>query len=231
MNIFNFILSFIEGILTFISPCILPLLPVYFIYLAGSSGKGGEHYKENRGRLLVNAIGFVIGFSIVFVALGATATSLGSFLKSNSDMLRKISGTIMIVFGLNFMGIFKLSFLDFEKRMEVQLKNLRLFSSILFGVVFGFGWTPCVGQFLMSALLMAGNSETLTEGMLLLLAYSMGLGLPFILSAVMFEKAGEAFGHLKKYSRLINIISGIVLIAVGILFITGYINYLGLLSW
>lgn len=222
MDGFSYVLSFIEGILTFVSPCLLPLLPVYLFYLAGVSRENNSSDSVNKGRLIANSIGFVIGFTIIFVLLGATATSLGSFLKNHLDTIRILSGLVMIVFGLNFIGILRLDFLNFEKRMEYNVKELKFFSSIIFGMVFAFGWSPCVGQYLAVAFSMAGTAETILEGALLLLVYSLGLGIPFILSAVIYESVKESFRKLRKYSRLISIISGIVLIIAGLVYTDVY---------
>jgi cytochrome c-type biogenesis protein len=156
------------------------MLPVYFIYLAGTPEKEAEDL-SGKGRLLLNSIGFVIGFTLVFVSLGATATTLGQFLSGHRALLQKVSGIIMVIFGLNFIGILKMKFLNVEKKLHFNFKKLRFLSSIVFGLVFGLGWTPCVGVFLGSAVLLAGNSDTILQGMLLLLLYSVGLGIPFIL--------------------------------------------------
>ncbi len=223
----SYVLTFVEGILTFISPCILPMLPIYYVYLTGTSDNvNSSDIKSGRSRLLLNSAGFVTGFTIVFVLMGATVTSLGGFLESNRSLLQKISGLVMVIFGLNFIGILKIGFLNIEKRIPYKIGNLKFLSSIVFGMVFGFGWTPCLGTFLGSALLLAGNSETIFQGMLLLLLYSIGLGIPFIISAVIFEKATGAMGWVKKHSRIINIISGILLIAAGILVFTDQLKYL-----
>ncbi len=222
MNMISYLLTFTEGILTFISPCILPMLPIYFLYLAGNDSSSAS----NRNKLLINSIGFVIGFTIVFVILGATVTSLGHYLASHRSLLEKISGLFMIVFGLNFAGIFKISFLNSERRFDFIFKKLQFFSSILFGMVFGFGWTPCLSAFLGSALALASNSRTVLEGTFLLLLYSIGLGIPFILSAVAFEKLKGAFNQLKKHSRIISIASGILLIIAGIMVFTGSLKYI-----
>ncbi len=225
MNHFSYVLSFMEGFLTFISPCILPLLPVYFFYLAGEAAEDGIGEKRGKGRLILNSLGFVAGFTLIFVTLGATATSLGSFLKGHLGILQKVSGIIMIVFGLNFMGVFKVGFLNFEKRLEYNFKRLNFFNSIVFGIVFGFGWTPCGGQFLGAALLAAANSGTVWEGILLLLLYSLGLGIPFILVGVVFEKVKGALKQIQQHSRAINIVSGGILILAGLLVLTGNLQY------
>jgi cytochrome c-type biogenesis protein len=226
MSFNSYLIGFIEGILTFISPCILPLLPVYFIYLAGGAMEQTADRLSSK-RLVTNSIGFVLGFSIVFVALGAAATSLGHFLKQNLDVFRKLSGIIMMIFGLNFMGVIKINLLNKERRINYKIKELRFINSIIFGVAFGFGWTPCVGAFLGSALIIASNSDTIGQGILLLAIYSAGLGLPFILSSIIFEKARNVFKFIQKHSRIINIVSGTVLIIAGILVYTDKIKYLG----
>jgi cytochrome c-type biogenesis protein len=221
----SYVLTFTEGILTFISPCILPMLPIYFIYLAGVSDNK-EISVSDKSRMLINSIGFVTGFTLVFVILGVTVTSLGHFLQNNRLILQRISGLVMVVFGLNFAGILRISFLNSEKRFHMETGNLKSLSSIIFGMVFGFGWTPCLGAFLGSALLMAGNSKTILQGTLLLLVYSVGLGIPFIISAIVFEKAKGAFDWLQKHSRLISIISGVLLVAAGLLVFFDILKYL-----
>ena len=225
MSLISYFMTFIEGILTFISPCILPMLPIYFLYLTGESEKDGASFSSNKNRLLLNSIGFVIGFTLVFIALGATVTTFGHFLTNHRDMLGKISGIVMIVFGLNFTGILKIGFLNSEKRIDFKFDKLRFFSSVVFGIVFGFGWTPCLGAFLGSALLLASNSKTIFQGMLLLLLYSIGLGIPFILTSIAFEKVKGAFLQIQKHSKVISIISGVLLIIAGILVFTDSLKY------
>ncbi|WP_110463514.1 cytochrome c biogenesis CcdA family protein [Ruminiclostridium sufflavum] len=212
-------MTFIEGILTFISPCILPMLPIYFLYLAGES--------QNKSRLLTNSIGFVIGFTIVFTILGATVTSFGYFLTNHRNLLEKISGLVMILFGLNFTGILKINLLNREKRFDFKFNRLRFLSSVVFGMVFSLGWTPCLGAFLGSALALASNSDTILQGTLLLFLYSVGLGIPFILTSVLFEKVKGAFRQIQKHMAIISIISGVLLIIAGIFVFTGSLKYLG----
>lgn len=224
MSNFPYMLSFLEGILTFISPCILPMLPIYFFYLAGVSGEE----EIRRGKLLLNSTGFVLGFTIIFVILGATATTLGNFLNDNITIFRHISGLVMIVFGLNFMGIYNLNFLNVDKRLNYSMNDLNLIKSIIFGMVFAFGWTPCVGVFLGSALLMASNLNSIWQGIILLLLYSAGLGLPFILSAILFDSINTTFKQIQRFHRIIGIVSGLVLVLAGILVFTNKLSYL---SW
>lgn len=230
MNLFSYILTFLEGILTFISPCILPMLPIYFFYLAGSAGVNEGETKDNsvsnRKTLLKNSMGFVFGFTIVFILLGVTVTSFGHLLTNNRGLMRKISGAVMILFGLNFMGILNIKRLSMEKRMNFKVDKLNFLSSIVFGLVFGFGWTPCIGAFLGSALVLAGNSKTIIQGVMLLVVYSIGLGIPFIVSSIIFDRLKGAFKQLQKHSRVINIVSGVVLVTEGILVFSDSLKYL-----
>lgn len=226
-QLISYILTFTEGILSFISPCILPMLPVYFLYLAGSSGdENASQMDAKKSRLLKNSLGFVAGFTIAFVLLGAAAAALGGLLEESRPILQKISGLIMILFGLHYMGIFKIGFLNTEKRLHINTNRLKFAGAMLFGFVFGFGWSPCLGPFLGSAVMIAGNSGTIANGMLLLLVFSVGLAIPFVISAVIFENVRGIFDWLKKHSRLISIISGILLILAGILVFTDRIKYL-----
>jgi cytochrome c-type biogenesis protein len=227
MNV-SYLLTFVEGILSFLSPCILPMLPVYFMYLAGVTEKEASAASSVKGKMVSNSIGFVVGFTVVFVALGATASTIGHFLAVNKGLLQKISGVVIIILGLNFLGLLNIKFLNTEKRFDIKLDNLGFFRSILFGVVFAFGWTPCLGAFLGSALMLASNSVTIYQGMLMLLLFSIGLGLPFILTSLLFEKLELAFNKIKKHGRIIGIISGVVLIAAGILIFMDILKYL---SW
>lgn len=221
----DFALTFIEGILTFISPCILPMLPVYFVYLAGT-GETEPGLPTTGNRLVLNAAGFILGFTLVFVLMGATVTAFGHFMTAHRDILRKVSGLVMVLFGLNFTGVLKLGFLNTEKRIRYDFGKLRFPGSVLFGTVFGFGWTPCLGPLLGSALALAGNAETIGRGILLLLVYSMGLGIPFLISAIVFDRAKAAIGLLQKYGRAIGAVSGFLLILAGILVFFDKLKYL-----
>lgn len=210
-----YVLSFVGGIFTFVSPCILPLIPLYLVYLGGSDNSTDE---KNKGRLFLNSIGFVIGMTLVFVALGAAATSLGAFLRDHKSLLKIISSIVMIFFGVNFVvsTVYETGFLNKVKRFEYKFNSLRFFSSVIFGMVFAFGWTPCVGQFLTPILGLAANSNTLSQGILLLTLYSLGLGIPFIITSLAFDSLKGAFKIIQKYNRIINLISGILLIVFGL---------------
>ncbi len=212
------ILSFLEGIITFISPCLLPMLPIYISYFAG----GGE---RSTRRTLTNALGFVAGFTIVFVAMGALAGTLGSFLIEHQTMVNILSGLLVILFGLNYLGVLHLNLFRGSSR-SVSVDNMGVFSTILFGVIFSISWTPCVGAFLGSALILASQQGHAAEGMLMLLAYSLGLGLPFLLSAVLIDYLKSIFGWIKRNYGIINKICGTLLILVGILMATGTLGRL-----
>lgn len=214
----QYILTFLEGIITFISPCLLPMLPIYVSYFAG----GGE---RKRSKTLLGATGFVLGFTIVFVCMGALAGTVGSFLKKHQLIVNIVSGLIVVFFGLNFLGVFKLNiFKGFSGKRKTD--NMGFFSCMLFGIIFSIGWTPCVGAFLGSALMLASQQGHIIEGMLLLLIYSLGLGLPFILSAVLIDYLKSTFNFIKRHYKIINIISGSLLIAVGIMMATGTLGRL-----
>ena len=211
-------IAFLEGIITFISPCLLPMLPIYISYFAG----GGE---RSTGKTLKGALGFVFGFTVVFVALGALAGTVGSFLREYQTAVNVVSGLIVILFGLNFLGVFKLNLFR-GSRYSVNTDNVGFFSALLFGMIFSVGWTPCVGAFLGSALMLASHQAHVIEGMLMLLAYSLGLGIPFILSAVLIDYLKTAFNWIKKNYRVINVVSGGLLVLIGILMATGTLGRL-----
>ena len=214
----QYIISFLEGIITFISPCLLPMLPIYISYFAG----GGE--RKTR-KTLTCALGFVVGFTTIFVGMGALAGTVGSFLKQYQTVVNIISGLIVIVFGLNFLDVFHLNLFKGSNR-SVNTDNMNFFSAMLFGVIFSIGWTPCVGAFLGSALMLASQQGQVLQGMFMLLAYSLGLGIPFVLSAVLIEYLKSAFNWIKRHYNSINRISGGLLVFLGILMATGTLGRL-----
>lgn len=213
----QYLLTFLEGVISFVSPCLLPMLPIYVSYFAANSNK--------KSKTLTNALGFVLGFSLVFIVLGAFAGTLGSLLFKYTKELNIITGLIVIVFGLNFMGVIKIGFLNATHTSEKSGKELEFFSSIIFGIVFSIGWTPCVGAFLGSALALASQQGSVLKGIVLLLTYSLGLGIPFVLSAIIIDKLKSTFNFIKRNYKIINLISGIFLVIIGILMMTGYIGY------
>ena len=210
----QYIISFFEGILTCISPCLLPMLPVYISYFAG-----GE---QNSKKTLRNALGFILGFTLLFTAMGALAGTLGSFLRKYQTAVNIVSGLIVVFFGLNFMGVIKLNL--FKGSARLQTGELGFASSVLFGIIFSVGWTPCVGAFLGSALMLASQQGHVLEGTLMLLTYSLGLGIPFFLSAILLDQLKGAFNFIKRHYTLINRICGALLVLIGILMATGVLN-------
>lgn len=218
----QYFISFLEGIITFISPCLLPMIPLYVSYFAGGS-------ERNTKKTIKNSLGFILGFTIIFVAMGALAGTFGRLLNQYNTILNIITGIIVIFFGLNFLGVFKLNI--FKGAKNVNTKNLGFFSSMIFGIVFSVGWTPCVGAFLGSALMLATSQGQVTEGIIMLLLYSLGLGIPFFISAILIDKLKTAFNFIKKHYKIINTISGCILIVVGVLMATGLFGkFLNLLS-
>ena len=219
----QYLISFLEGIITFVSPCLLPMLPVYISYFAG----GGERSAK---RTVIGALGFVLGFTLVFVAMGALAGTVGSFLRRYQFWVDLISGLAVALFGLHFLGVFKLNVFRGMGR-GARSWEPGFFSCILFGVIFSVGWTPCVGAFLGSALMLASQQGSTVVGIFMLLCYSLGLGVPFLLSAVLIEKLKTTFDWIKRHYRVINTASGILLVLVGILMATGLMGkFLGLLG-
>lgn len=219
----QYFLSFLEGIITFISPCLLPMLPIYISYFAGGS-------ERTTGKTLKNALGFVLGFTVVFVCMGAFAGVIGSLLGRYRTVLNIVTGLIVVVFGLNYMGVFKLNLFRGVSH-DMTDKELGFFSSFAFGLVFSVGWTPCVGAFLGSALMLASQQGTALKGILLLLVYSAGLGIPFVASALLIDKLKETFNFIKRHYKVINWISGGLLVAMGILMMTGLMSkFVALLS-
>lgn len=213
----QYILMFLEGIITFISPCLLSMLPIYISYFAAN--------EANKKKALTNSVGFVLGFTIVFVIMGAFMGTVGKLIRNYKTILNIVTGSIVIIIGLNFLGILKIGFLNRIGKKNMVIKNLQFFSSMVFGVVFSINWTPCVGAFLGSALLMASLEGSLLKGISMLFAFSLGLGIPFIISALLIDQLKGAFDFIEKNYKIINFISGGLLITVGILMTTGYIGY------
>ncbi|MEE1440518.1 MAG: cytochrome c biogenesis CcdA family protein [Christensenellales bacterium] len=214
----QYVIAFLEGVITFLSPCLLPMLPIYISYFAG----GGERSVR---QTLTGSVGFVAGFSIIFVILGALAGTVGSFLKEHQTLVNIVSGAVVVFFGLNFLGVFKLNLFHGGSR-HVDTQNMNFFSAMIFGMIFSLGWTPCVGAFLGSALMLASQQGHVVQGMMMLLAYSLGLGIPFILSAVLIDYLKAAFNWIKKNYRVINAVSGGLLVLVGVLMATGTLGRL-----
>lgn len=217
-GIVQYFITFLEGIITFVSPCLLPMLPVYLSFFTN-----GE---TDRKKTLKNAVGFVFGFTLVFVLLGAFAGSLGSLLIKYKTSIHIITGLIVVILGMNFIGVFRISFLNRTKKMNYHNNGNGFFSSVIFGIVFSIGWTPCVGAFLGSALMLASQRGSMFQGVLMLITYSLGLGIPFVISAVLIDRWKGTFDFIKRNYRIINFISGIFLIVVGVLMMSGIMGKL-----
>ncbi len=220
----NYILLFLEGIITFISPCILPMIPIYVSYFAG----GDIDNKNYKNRALISSIAFVAGFTFVFTLLGVAAGTVGVIFNKYMREINIVSGTIMVIFGLNYLGIINIGLLNKSFKMDNPTGNKKssIMSAILFGMIFGIGWTPCVGPFLGSALMIASNSTNVFMGASMLLTYSLGLGIPFVLSALLIDSLKTTFDFIKRNYKTINRISGVFLIIIGIMMMTGYLNLL-----
>lgn len=211
-----YLITFLEGVITFISPCLLPMLPIYLSYFAGG--------QRSRRKTLAGALGFVLGFTLVFVAMGALAGTVGGFLKSHQSAVNLVCGLIVILFGLNFLGVLPVQLFRGGVKGGAAAPTPGFWASAAFGVVFSLGWTPCVGAFLGSALLLASQQGGALTGVLMLLAYSLGLGVPFVASALLVDELKSAFDWIKRHYTLINRISGALLIAVGVLMATGLLG-------
>lgn len=212
----QYVISFLEGIVTFISPCLLPMLPIYISYFAG----GGE---RSTAKTLRCASGFVLGFTAVFVAMGALAGTVGSFLIRYQTIVNIVLGGIVVLFGLNYLGVLKLNLFKGMQR-DVKTADMNFWSAFVFGMVFSVGWTPCVGVFLGSALMLASQQGSALTGTLMLLCYSLGLGVPFLISAVLIDQLKGAFTFIKRNYAVVNKVCGGLLILVGILMATGMLT-------
>jgi cytochrome c-type biogenesis protein len=219
--------AFAAGFLSFISPCVLPLIPGYISFVSGISVdemRGDTAPATSRLQVFLTSLAFVIGFSIVFVALGASATAIGKFMFAKLPLLSKIAGVILIIFGLHTMGVFRLAFLETEKRVHAQRKPAGPLGAMLVGVAFAFGWTPCIGPILGGILAIAGSKYTVSEGITLLAVYSLGLGIPFLLTSLAINQFFTAAKRIRKHYHTIEVASGALLIAIGVLIVTGQLT-------
>jgi cytochrome c-type biogenesis protein len=217
------IAAFGAGFLSFISPCVLPLIPGYLSFVSGVSL---EDMRDDtaiaaRRQVVITSLAFVLGFSLVFIALGASASALGKFLFRNSTLLERIAGVLVIIIGLHTMGVFRIPFLETEKRLQAGAKPKTLMGAVLVGMAFGFGWTPCIGPILSGILVLAGSKETIWEGVVMLAVYSMGLGIPFLLTALAINKFFAASGRIRRHYHAIEVTSGLLLVGIGLLLFTG----------
>ena len=223
-------IAFGAGILSFFSPCILPLIPSYLCFITGLSMgelrsiEGRNRTMENLRKILWQTILFIFGFSFIFVSLGATASFLGSIISTHEKIIRLVGGSVIIILGLHVAGVFNIKGLEYEKRFHLRSKPAGMLGSFLVGLVFAMGWTPCVGPVLAGILGLAGVEKTIVRGVALLTAYSLGLGIPFLLTAVAMNLFLNLFGRIKKYFKAISVVSGLLLITIGILIIAGWPN-------
>lgn len=219
--------AFAAGFLSFVSPCVLPLIPGYISFISGASMdemRGGTAPTTSRLQIFLTSLAFVIGFSLVFVALGASATAVGKFMFTRLPLLSKIAGVILIIFGLHTMGVFRLAFLDTEKRVHAQRKPAGPVGAMLVGIAFAFGWTPCIGPILGGILAIAGSKNSVWEGVTLLGVYSLGLGIPFLVTSLAINQFFAAAKRIRKYYHAIELTSGALLVVIGVLIVTGQLT-------
>ena len=205
----EYLFTFLEGIASFISPCLLPMLPIYISYFMGEEEK-------NKRKVIINSIGFVLGFTILFLILSIFASTVGNLVSGYIKYIKIVFGIIIILLGLNYMEILKISFLNKSKWVNLNKKNFNFFKAMIFGILFSISWTPCIGTFLSSALLLVAKEQDVIKGIVLMLLYSIGLGIPFIISAVLIEKLKDMFEVIKKNYKKVKIISGLILIVMGV---------------
>ena len=217
---FPVVASFAAGIASFVSPCVLPMIPAYISFITGVSVDDLKEGRASAVRAFLNSVFFVLGFSIVFILLGASASYAGALMTDNREILKWAGGIIVIIFGLHLTGLFKIKFLYMEKRMDMKIGPAGFVSSFIVGLTFSVGWTPCVGPILSSILILASAQATMKSGVLLLIVYCLGLGLPFMVTALFVGRALKMFNAIKANYKYIEIASGLMLIAVGIMIIT-----------
>lgn len=215
-NTVTFYLAFIAGMASFFSPCVLPLIPVYVAYLGG--------VVNGKAKLLNNSLGFVLGFTVIFLLLGASATLLGQFLLANQIILQKIAGLIIIIFGLQLIEVINIPFLNIQRRRQVKNQGTGFWQSVLFGLAFGSGWTPCIGPILGSILALASTTGSLIQGMSLLFSYALGLAIPFILAALLMDSLKDKWSKVIKKTIWFSRLAGVLLILFGIMLFLGWLQ-------
>jgi cytochrome c-type biogenesis protein len=220
--VFSILTAFFGGLLSFLSPCVLPLVPPYLCFITGASLDDlTENQAISRKRTLFAALAFVLGFSTVFVLLGATASVAGQYLREHLPLLAQLAGVVIILMGLHFLGVFRFAFINREKRYQQEARPAGLLGAYAVGLAFAFGWTPCIGPVLATILAVAASEDSVGQGAFLLAVYSAGLGVPFLLAAV---AVGKFLGFLKRFAKHLNIVEkamGVLLILAGIAFLTG----------
>ncbi len=227
------LIALISGLLSFLSPCVLPLIPSYIVFISGVSIDEISKEKSSgkrRQKVLLGSLMFILGFSLIFISMGASATFIGKFLASNIRIFEIIGGLVVIFFGIHFSGLFRLRILEKEKRFNLGKKPLGYLGAFLVGVAFGAGWTPCIGPILGTILTLAATTQNLGRGIVLLSFYSAGIGIPFLLCGLILHKFFEYFKALRKYLRVITTVGGIMLIGIGILLIGGYFSRISMIA-
>jgi len=227
--------AFGAGVLSFISPCILPIIPSYMFFISGTSAgalnaaesDGAEAEKQKTQRqIILSSLCFILGFSLVFVALGATATGLGAMLKAHQDLLRQIGGLVVMILGLHMMGLIQINALLYEKRIHLKARPPGYLGAFLIGLSFALGWTPCIGPQLGAILAIASTKTSVLEGIRLLAVFSLGLAIPFFVTALLMDKVFVYFRKLQKHMQTISVVSGGFLVLVGILIFTNFLQTL-----
>lgn len=228
MDNVTFLTAFAAGLISFLSPCVLPLVPGYISIISGFSLDQLKDQQKSalRRTLLLNSVMFIIGFSITFITEGATASWLGQILLSKMQLLYRIAGLIIIVFGIHLLGIFKINFLYQDKRFHNVEKPRGLLGALVLGLAFAFGWTPCIGPILAGILTIASTKQTVTEGVFLLAVYSLGLGVPFLLTSLGLNQFLAFYGRFKRHFRAVEMASGALVIVVGVLILTNNLSRL-----
>ncbi|MFI5252063.1 MAG: cytochrome c biogenesis CcdA family protein [Bacteroidota bacterium] len=223
----NIVTAFIFGVISFISPCVLPIVPGYISFISGVSFEemnDGVSWKNARKRVLANSLFFVLGFSVVFIMMGASASAIGQFLREQLRIISKVAGVLIFIFGLHMAGIFKIGFLNYEKRFHSSAKPIGFLGSFLVGLAFAFGWTPCIGPILAGILTIAAQQSTVGKGIILLAFYSAGLGIPFFLTGMSITAFYKVFNKFKMHLHKVEIVGGVLLMGVGILIFTNYLT-------
>jgi cytochrome c-type biogenesis protein len=228
----SFVAAFVAGLLSFISPCVLPLIPGYLSYISGvtlddmqgTGAAGTAVLAASRRRVLIASLFFILGFSVVFISLGAAASAIGQYLMEPGTgrfrMLSRVAGAIVIVFGLHTMGVLRIGWLYSEKRVQVERKPRGLLGAFVVGLAFAFGWTPCIGPILAGILAIAGSRDTVAQGVQLLAVYSLGLGVPFLLTAIAINQFFTVFARIRRHYHAIEVVSGLLLVTIGVLIFT-----------
>jgi len=220
MNDIGIVFAFLGGVLSFFSPCVFPLLPAYITHLTGGKIENSK-IEVNRQSLYFRSFGFILGFSIIFIALGASASVIGQLLTSYRTIFMQVAGLLIIIFGLQMAGLLKVKFLMKEKRFHSERKSKNILSSLLLGMSFASGWSPCVGLALSSILLLASSSDTLFQGVFLLGSYSIGMAIPFIVISVILSYSLKTIRKINKYLSKLAVVNGLVMIFLGFLVLSG----------